>query len=381
MATGADETTEESNETRIHRLRDIVVEEVSLVDRAANKRRFLIVKRNSMAKRRQSQNAAGDASTESAKAGKGKPPPRAARRGAARRGRAAASDMDPDEDEDDDEDEEAEKADDDDDDEEAEKANDDDDDEEAKKSDDDDDDEEAKKADDDDDDEDSEKAAGDEDDEEDGKKPKGKPWQKAKAASAQIVLTPTMKSSALRVLTKALERLMTLANRINKAASPAAGAQASVPQDLVDEIDQIGALLQDANGQLPTTKGGARMARNRLDRFKTALHSLSDLLLELTNPQEPTTPSAGAAEATRKRAPKDGLAELMAGMGDLTQLVKQQGDDISQLRKARGTSNAIPVDGPRRERRSADVSWPLDMNRPISRDSVAKAISFYDDTD
>lgn len=31
----------------VHRLRDIVVEEVSLVDRAANKRRFLLVKRSS----------------------------------------------------------------------------------------------------------------------------------------------------------------------------------------------------------------------------------------------------------------------------------------------------------------------------------------------
>ena len=30
-------------EAGVHRLRDIVVEEVSLVDRAANKRRFLVV--------------------------------------------------------------------------------------------------------------------------------------------------------------------------------------------------------------------------------------------------------------------------------------------------------------------------------------------------
>jgi len=26
-----------------------------------------------------------------------------------------------------------------------------------------------------------------------------------------------------------------------------------------------------------------------------------------------------------------------------------------------------------------NVSWPLDMNRPISRDSVNKAVSFYDE--
>ena len=39
-------TTENSPESGVHRLVDIVVEEVSLVDRAANKHRFLIVKRS-----------------------------------------------------------------------------------------------------------------------------------------------------------------------------------------------------------------------------------------------------------------------------------------------------------------------------------------------
>ena len=38
----------------------------------------------------------------------------------------------------------------------------------------------------------------------------------------------------------------------------------------------------------------------------------------------------------------------------------------------------IDVDGGRREP-AQEVSWPLDMNRPISRDSVAKAVSFYEE--
>ena len=39
-------STQDKDERRVHRLSDIVVEEVSLVDRAANKHRFLIVKRS-----------------------------------------------------------------------------------------------------------------------------------------------------------------------------------------------------------------------------------------------------------------------------------------------------------------------------------------------
>lgn len=48
------------------------------------------------------------------------------------------------------------------------------------------------------------------------------------------------------------------------------------------------------------------------------------------------------------------------------------------MQKTRATSNAIPVDGGSHRRDVQDTSWPLDMNRPISRDRVDKAISFYD---
>src|SRR6266481_777244 len=48
MANDANDRASQPDEGQsgVHRLRDIVVEEVSLVDRAANKRRFLVVKRS-----------------------------------------------------------------------------------------------------------------------------------------------------------------------------------------------------------------------------------------------------------------------------------------------------------------------------------------------
>jgi hypothetical protein len=64
---------------------------------------------------------------------------------------------------------------------------------------------------------------------------------------------------------------------------------------------------------------------------------------------------------------------------ELTRVVKQQEVQIAQLQKTGATSNAIPVEGSRRGASTQDVSWPLDMNRPISRDRVDKAISFYDE--
>lgn len=73
------------------------------------------------------------------------------------------------------------------------------------------------------------------------------------------------------------------------------------------------------------------------------------------------------------------MGELVAGVRELTRVVKRQEEELVQMRKTRATSNAIPVDGGSRRRDVQDVSWPLDMNRPITRDRVDKAISFYDE--
>jgi hypothetical protein len=73
-----------------------------------------------------------------------------------------------------------------------------------------------------------------------------------------------------------------------------------------------------------------------------------------------------------------GLTELASGIGELTRVVKRQEDELARMRQARGVSNAIPVEGGRRAE-PQDVSWPLDMNRPISRDKVRKEVSFFDE--
>lgn len=123
------------------------------------------------------------------------------------------------------------------------------------------------------------------------------------------------------------------------------------------------------------------MAKDRLAKFQQALTLLADILTELTGAQ------AGEAKqkaAVSKRDPASqqaieipGMADLVAGIGELTSIVKRQEEELERVRKARTTSNAIPVEGNRRV--EADVSWPLDMNRPISRDKVRKDRSFFDE--
>ena len=372
-------------ESGVHRLRDIVVEEVSLVDRAANKRRFLVVKRSS---------EMADGKSED----RGKPQQGPA--GAAQRGPGKKTKPKPDEDVDkarsrttraasDEEDE---------DEEETEKAR------RSRSSQDEDDEEE--------DDEVGSAKAGsteedeedDEDDEEDDETNATKTRTRAKAEGdeSDLALPPAMKTAVLRVLAQALERLMAVATQVKDADASDDETDPSVPDSLTGELEDVGELLEEVGEQLAdpaikadgkksvaakgraakaaVSKAGRRMAKDRLDRFQKALEALSSILKELTAERKPPAPAAGAAKKSlAKGDAAPGMTELAASVRELTRVVKRQEEELVRMQKTRATSNAIPVEGGSRRRETPDVSWPLDMNRPISRDTISKSVSFYDD--
>jgi hypothetical protein len=418
------------DESGVHRLRDIVVEEVSLVDRAANKRRFLLVKRsNQMADEGKPKRASAPG------AGGKKPRPKLDEDVDKTRPRVmhAASEEDDDE-------EETEKSrrsrefEDDDDDEETEKvrrpteSEDDDEAEKARRSTEsaDDEDEETEKADDedeeseDDDEEETEKADDEEDDSElkPGKgRPPAKPPVRArarakgrpgstdertrKAEENALVLPASAKNAVLRALAQALERLMAVANQVKEADASDDQSEARVPDELTGALEDICELLEDVGDQLaepaekarnkkPDTasgrstkadvnKAGRRMAKDRLERFQKALELLAAVLKELTDEKPVPTPSAGSAEKPLGKRESPDVSQLVASVQELTRVVKRQEEQLIRLQKTRATSNAIPVEGTSRRREIQEVSWPLDMNRPITRDRVDKAISFYDE--
>jgi hypothetical protein len=324
----------------VHRLRDIVVEEVSLVDRAANQRRFLVVKRSAEMADESTANADTKPDTPNAIQKAKKKPAAAAR---------------------------------------AEEAVDE---------------EKAKKPADDQDDEatDAEKArAASKDDDEDDTDDDAAGEKKQRKKGEGLVIAAPVKEALLRILTSALERLMALANSIKDATEPDEGEGATMPEDVGTELAAIAEMLSGVDKRKTTkagvAKAGARMAKDRLDRFQKAIALLADILKELTDAKEaPAEPSAGAAESgVSKRdvtpsqaATVPGLADLVSGIGELTRVVKRQEEELTRMRQARGVSNAIPVEGGRRAE-PPDVSWPLDMNRPISRDKVRKEVSFFEE--
>jgi hypothetical protein len=408
------------DESGLHRLRDIVVEEVSLVDRAANKRRFLLVKRSSqMANDGRSKGA----TSEDGEAG--------ATSGAGARGRKPRSKPDHDTskarartmravDDDEENEEETEKAGSPTESEDKDNADDEDDQtEKARRSDADEEGDDEEELDDDD-----QVKAADQAGENGEAKPtrgrrgsSGKPARGANSASDDkrsggagkrarkaeddaLVLPTAAKNSVLRALAQALERLMAVANQVKEADEPDDETQISIPDGLTEELEDVGELIEDIGEQLDepaekscrnksddtkaraskagVTKAGRRMAKDRLERFQKALELLAAVLKELTA-ETPGAAAAGAAEKPLDKRVSPDVGALVTNVQELTRAVKQQGEQLGRLQKMRATSNAIPVEGGARRRDVQDVSWPLDMNRPITRDRVDKASSFYDE--
>lgn len=336
---GAKAASSEDGADGVHRLRDIVVEEVSLVDRAANQRRFLVVKRSAEMADENTATADTKPDTPNAIEKAKKKPAEAAGAGTVDEEKAKKKPT-------------ADQAD------------------------------EAT---------DAEKARGGAKDGSEEDDDEGDPKNKQRKQD-QLVLAPAVKDALLRVLTDALERLMALANTIKEATEPdEEGDGGEMPGDMTAELEAIAEMLSGMNkrkrAKADVAKAGARMAKDRLDRFQKALSLLADILKELTGTNDaPPAPTAGAAEggvtkrdaAAPQPAVVPGLTDLVSGIGELTRVVKRQEEELTRMRQARGVSNAIPVEGGRRAE-PQDVSWPLDMNRPISRDKVRKEVSFFDE--
>ena len=343
----------------VHRLKDILVEEVSLVDRAANKRRFLLVKREGDMSELRPNGRGGftrvnkaDDEPEDDETEKAKKPafPGAAKPFGAK---AKADDEEP-------EDDETEKA--------------------KKKpsfpgaakpfggkkpAPEEDDDEKDK----------------DEDEEEDDDEEKRK--EAAKAAG-----------------TKLASQLTTLADDLSKLAQKL-DDEDDEPSDvhmkkIIAAHRKLGSmadryLKRTAQKSIEVAKIGAKMSSGRLSMFKDALQTLQSLLTELMDSPkkdkdhapdagDPQVAAPGFKAANPSSAPTNAtgaaaVKQIGKSIDELLDVVKAQSAKIAKLERGINPSNALPVD---KIAKSAEVVWPMDMNAP-ARDKVSKADSFYDD--
>lgn len=226
-----------------------------------------------------------------------------------------------------------------------------------------------------------------------------------KPADAAPVATDKANSGA--TLEEAVNRLMSVANKVKAGEDPGklAGEIKAITTMLAAVTEKYPSpTTKDEVPVAPTTtteppasveKAGRRMAKERLERYKAAVKMLSDLLSELepgdglADPAAPATPTAGAAQVGKADESASipvvvtvdpQVAAVVKAVGDLTAIVKKQGETLDRVTKTAPASAQIPVE-PKRLAPGVpegDVSWPLDMNRDLGRDSVAKDVSFHD---
>jgi hypothetical protein len=347
-----------AGEEGVHRLTDFVVEEVSLVDRAANKRRFLMVKREGGESMELRSNGRGGftrvmkAEDEETEKAKGKPFPGAAKPF----GKP--------------EDGEEEKA---------------------------------------------KKADGEEGDEEKARKLLADAGltDAAKRVFANEGGSDDERKRRAKVDAEGMKlasEVAKLAEELGKVAEDMKGEEADEPSDVhmkkcMAMHKKLGAICEKYTakvGKAAVAKVGAKMAASRLASFKASLDSLQSILAELletpssakeheADPGDPTKPAAGYKPNNPSDAPtnamgKEAIKRLegqMVKMVDeivspLIETCKAQTAELSKLRKSVLGSTALPVEkrgGGQRE----SVAWPMDMARAVNGSSVNKAESFLDD--
>lgn len=263
--------------------------------------------------------------------------------------------------------------------------------------------------------------AGDEDDDE--KKKQAAPPDKEKDESKQALVIPgPVKQALLKTTTEALERLMAIVNAIKGAEETDEKPEKPTPDSVARELRAVsqsltGALerypapvAKDADGDASTgvAKAGAKLAGKRRDQLKSVIDLLQKLLEEVmpdksaprgappgdrsTDPNranvgagvQPDMDAARSAQEVLSDVP--GLADVLKSLSSLGEVMKElrskvQGQDqeIARLKKSTGLPASREVDSVSGPKHPEPVSWPLDMNQPLSRDHVAKEVSFFDE--
>jgi hypothetical protein len=236
-------------------------------------------------------------------------------------------------------------------------------------------------------------------------------------ASTDEQKDPGMKLQGAKkdALLKAMKGLQDTAAAITKEVEGATVADAApIPTELQRALEGIaaltGALIPQAATPAavpgvtpePAVKAGRKLSTARSAKLQQATTMLVELLTEIagapaTESTDEDEPTEGTAKAATKPASKSvavpaapatdpalmaTLTTLTEGLASLTKAVKRQKDRLDEMSTSAPGSNQVRSELTEEERvraqKSKPVSWPLDMNDPITKENTPAEISFFD---
>jgi len=237
-----------------------------------------------------------------------------------------------------------------------------------------------------------------------------------------LVMPAAVKQALLQTTTDALKRLMAVVDAIKAAEESDENLDKPTPDSAAREMRAVCQLLEDALKRYPAPvskddadasrsdvdKAGTRLSGKRRDQLKNAIELLQKLLEEVlpskaaprgAAPEYRSTKLADRANVGADVQPNQdatqsaqeilsdvpGLADVLKSLtslsevaGELKSKVQGQDEEIARLRKSTGLPASREVDAVKQPQPAKPVSWPLDMNRPLTREKVAKEVSFFD---
>jgi uncharacterized coiled-coil protein SlyX len=184
------------------------------------------------------------------------------------------------------------------------------------------------------------------------------------AAAALESLTALVESLATVGVDGADTRLTDLANELRMIASSLSGDSEPPPESDSEEPS-------DAEKQAKSFDQMVAATKSAIARFAELARAARPQKAAAAEPPQAPSPAAqpSALEATVEK-----LAQSVAA---LAHTVDEQSQRLGRVEKQFGTpASAPPEERPARAKPTA-VGWPLDLNKPMDRESVDKSVSFH----
>lgn len=209
--------------------------------------------------------------------------------------------------------------------------------------------------------------------EETGTAPEGAP-----TAGADPLLTHAV--AALEGLTGTVELLGSLgADAADARLAPLAAELKATAEAL---LARAGVAPAEASAEVGDAADGED---NSEPTFEAHLAAARDALAQLANltaanptpAPEPSPPEPPKAPALPQELTAS-LAAMTESFRALTETVKEQQQRLARVEKQFGLPNSAPSTERVRKAEPEEVGWPMDLNHPMDRESVDKAVSFHD---
>lgn len=189
----------------------------------------------------------------------------------------------------------------------------------------------------------------------------------------------------LKEISNAIGGTVKRLNAVAKSDSPDEGTQASDSDPVESALKHAVDAVEEAVSKRNIGKGRLSKFKQALGTLQAILNELEGPATPTKQQSDAVDPvvqaAAGAAKGGVKKddlgvAVSKSVERLGVYVESLVKTVEQQGRVIQQLRDARPASNALSVEKSEPVE-SAEPTWPLDMNADKSRESVDKSISFH----